>query len=137
MPPQRVQRMVQYSHPPRPVRPGMIFSTTRPALHCGQLDSTGGGRSDRFCSSSNRGMAHSEITRLEAIDVVLGMRDRLFGIGPGEPDFERCKRQAVDDNRFLVGAPDPRVPKTLAGLKGFDVKSVVEGGHVALRVPLD
>src|SRR5438445_9864925 len=35
MPPQRVQRMVQYS---APARPGMMRSTARAALHCGQFD---------------------------------------------------------------------------------------------------
>src|SRR5438477_8764650 len=98
MPPQRVQRMVQYSHPPRSARPGMMLSTTRPALHCGQLDGAGGAGGERVGSTSNRGMScselvHSGITRLETIDVVLGVRDRLFGIGPGESDFERGKRQ--------------------------------------------
>src|SRR6266705_2217540 len=128
MPPQRVQRMVQYSQPPRLLRPGMMLSTTRPALHCGQLDRTGGG-DDGLCSASNRGMAHSEIPRLAAIDVGFCVRDRVFRSGPGEADFERCKRQAVDDDRFLVGALDPGVPKTLSGLERFDVKAVISAGH--------
>src|ERR1700754_3497158 len=108
MPPQRVHRMVQYSHPPRPARPGMMLSTTRPALHCGQADVTGGGGGGdrRLCP------------------------DSLFGMGPGETDFERRKRQAVDHDRFLVGALDSRVPKTPSGLKGFDVKAAVESVHV-------
>ena len=35
MPPQRVQRMVQYSEP---VRPGMMRSTASRPLHSGQVD---------------------------------------------------------------------------------------------------
>src|SRR5207244_1485997 len=74
MPPQRVQRMVQYSQPPRPTRPGMIFSTARPPLHCGQADRPGGG-------------------------------------GPG-------------------------IPQPLTRLEGLDVKTVVEAGHLGLRILL-
>ena len=69
----------------------------------------------------------------KAIDMGLGMRDRFGWIGPCESDFECGKRQAVDDDRFLIGAPDPGVPQARSGLKGFDVKPVVIAGHFVLR----
>ena len=47
MPPQRVQRMVQYS---APARPGMMRSTASAALQSGQAESTG--VAARVCSGS-------------------------------------------------------------------------------------
>src|SRR5436190_11462428 len=132
MPPQRVHRMVQYSHPSRPAWPGMMLIITRPALHWGQLDRMGGPTGGRCCVSS-RGMAGPEIARLEAINMVLGMRDRFGGIRPGEADLERGKRQAVDDDRFQIGPPDPGVPQACSGLEGFNAKAVVIAGHLVLR----
>src|SRR4051794_3639362 len=132
MPPQRVHRMVQYSHLSRPVRPGMMLITTRPALHCGQLDRMGGPTRGRWPVSS-RGIAGSEIARLEAIDMVLGVRDRIGGVGPGEADFEGGKRQAADDDRFLIRPPDSGVPQACSGLEGFNAKAVVIAGHLVLR----
>src|SRR6476620_8730981 len=132
MPPQRVHRMVQYSHPPRPARPGMMLITTSAALHCGQLDRRGG-CAGGLCPVSSRGMAVPEIAGLEAIDMMLGMRERFGGIGPCEADLERGKWQAVDDDRFLIGPLDPGVPQAASGLEGFDVKALVIAGHFMLR----
>src|SRR4051794_19579392 len=132
MPPQRVHRMVQYSHPPRLARPGMMLITTRPALHCGQLDSMGG-PADRRCPVSSCGIARPKIAWLEAIDMVLGVRDRVGRIGPCESDFECGKRQTVDDDRLLIGPLDPGMPQARSGLKGFDLKAVVIAGHFVLR----
>src|SRR5258705_10174973 len=78
-------------------------------------------------------MAGPEIAGLEAIDMILGMRDRFGGIGPCEADLQRGKRQAVDDDRFLIGPLDPGVPQAASGLEGFDVKAVVIAGHFMLR----
>src|SRR5258707_15005329 len=78
-------------------------------------------------------MAGTKIAGLEAIDMVLGMCDRFGGIGPREADFERGKRQAIDDDRFLIGPLDPGVPQAVSGLEGFDVKAVVIAGHFMLR----
>jgi hypothetical protein len=49
MPPQRVQRMVQYS---APARPGMMRRTESEALQSGQLESTG--VACRVCSGRGR-----------------------------------------------------------------------------------
>lgn len=51
MPPQRVQRMVQYS---APARPGMMRSTESAALQSGQLSSTGVARN--VCSGEGSEM---------------------------------------------------------------------------------
>src|SRR4051812_50168888 len=107
MPPQRVHRMVQYSHLSRPVRPGMMLITTRPALHCGQLDRMGGPTRGRWPVSS-RGIAGSEIARLEAIDMVLGVRDRIGGGGGGATDFGTGKQAAGAEARGPVGPPHTR-----------------------------
>src|SRR6476620_6651344 len=68
IPPQHVHRMVQYSHAPRPARPGMMLITTSAALHCGQLDGRGG-CAGGLCPVSSRGMAGPEIAGLEALDM--------------------------------------------------------------------
>src|SRR6516225_8760443 len=116
MPPQRVQRMVQYSDPSRP---GITRMTARPPRHSGQSV-----RILRESGVISRGlnlvMTGSSLTRLggldvvglgpavlEAVDMVLGVSDRGVGIRPGKTDFERGEGIAVDDQRFLVRAPDP------------------------------
>src|SRR3954453_20138100 len=131
MPPQRVQRMVQYSHPPRPTRPGMMRITTRPALHSGQCDMTP--PDDGMVSVSIR-MRHRLGLEPKAVDMALGIRDRLIGIAPGEADIECGERDAVDHHRVLIGTADSRVPQAFTRFEGFNVKAVVEAGHLALRV---
>src|SRR5437763_11488240 len=128
MPPQRVQRMVQYSQPPRPARPGMIFNTTSPALHSGQADIAG--PAETVGSTSIRGIGYSLAAQHEAVDMALGVRDRLFGIVPGKADIEGGKGNAVDHHRLLVGPADPRVPQPFSRLEGFDVKTVIEAAHL-------
>src|SRR5262249_13612883 len=93
MPPQRVQRMVQYSQPPRPARPGMIFSTVKPPLHSGQAETTGW---TALGSASMRGMGRSLAAQPGPVDVVLGVGDGSFRIVPGKTDIERGKGNAVD-----------------------------------------
>src|SRR5712691_12518156 len=66
---------------------------------------------------------------LEAIDMVLGVRDRGLLIGPGEADLQRRKRMAADDDGPLIRAPDPGVPQAAAGLEGFDVIAVIKACH--------
>src|SRR5207245_11750366 len=136
MPPQRVQRMVQYSQPPRPARPGMILSTTSPPLHCGQAESTATAGSTSI-SDMRYSLGCSLAAQAEAVDVALGIRNRLFGIVPGKADVERGKGDAVDHDRLLIRPADPRMPQTLAGPEGFNVKAVVKAGHPPLRVPHD
>src|SRR5689334_23746979 len=85
MPPQRVQRMVQYSQPPRPARPGMIFSTARLALHSGQAERAG--RAEP--AGSVRGIGRSLTTaQPDTVDMALGVGDRRFRIVPGKADVE-------------------------------------------------
>src|SRR5262245_23086024 len=131
MPPQRVQRMVQYSQPPRPARPGMIFSTVMPPLHSGQAECTGWAAA--VGSASMRGMGRSLAAQPGAVDMALGVGDGSFRIVPSKADIEGCKGNAVDDDRLQVRPADPRMPQALAGLEGFDVKTVVKAGHLALR----
>src|ERR1700752_2395987 len=135
MPPQRVQRMVQYSQPPRPTRPGMIFSTARPPLHCGQTDSTGVGES--VGTTSIRCIGRSLAAQTEAVDMALGVGDGLFGFVPGKADVEGGERDAVDHDRLLIGPADPRMPQAFPRLEGLDVKTVLEAGHLALRILLE
>src|SRR5215475_12939638 len=139
MPPQRVQRKVQYSQPPRPARPGMILSTTSPPLHSGQADSTGSAATAGSTSISGirRSEGRSLAAQPEAVDMVLGVGDCFFGAGPGEADIEGGKRNAVDHKRLLVGPADPRMPQAFPRLEGFDVKTVIKARHLGLRVLLD
>ena len=65
----------------------------------------------------------------EAIDVVLGVRNRGVAIRPGEADFHGRKQHAVDGNRAEIGAADTGVLKSLAGFEGFNVKAVVDRRH--------
>src|ERR1043166_4944561 len=135
MPPQRVQRMVQYSQPPRPARPGMIFSTARPPLHCGQLDSTGLG--EAVDTSSSDGIGGSLAAQPETIDMALGVGDGFFGIVPGKADIKGREGDAVDHDRSLVRPADSRMPQALPRLEGLNVKTVVEARHLGLRILLD
>src|SRR5215813_839012 len=127
MPPQPVQRMVQYSQPPRPTRPGMIFSTARPPRHSGQADITGFWEAADTTSSD--GIGCSLAAKAETIDMALGVGDGLLRIVPGKADVDGGERDAVDHHRPLVRPADPRMPQALARLEGFDVKTVIEARH--------
>src|SRR5215831_9310424 len=64
-----------------------------------------------------------------AIDMLLGVGDGRVLIGPGEADFDLGKQRAIDEQRFQIGPPDPRVPQSAAGFEGFDVKAIVMECH--------
>jgi hypothetical protein len=68
---------------------------------------------------------------LEAVDMLLGMRDRRILVEPGKADFEGGKRAAVYDDGQVVRTADPGVPQTPTGLEGLDVVTVVKMCHGA------
>src|SRR6185437_4595440 len=66
---------------------------------------------------------------LEAVDVMLGVRDGGVRVVPGEADFECGEGVAVDDEGALVGAADAGVPEAAAGFERLDVVTLVKAGH--------
>jgi hypothetical protein len=126
IPPHFVHRIVQYSEP---ARPGMMRTTLRRASHCGQLVRTMagglvpvsgmGGFPQRFDINASL---------VEIVDAGLGVRHRRIGIGPGETDFERRKRNAIDDDRLSVRPPDPGVPQAFSSLESLNRKAVIIHG---------
>src|SRR5215210_142410 len=62
---------------------------------------------------------------LEAVYLSFCILDRGFGIGPCEADFECSKRNAVDNDRLPIGAPNPGVPQPSPSLEGFDYEAVI------------
>src|SRR5579863_3380929 len=127
MPPHRVQRMVQYS---APARPEMTRRRRNWPSQSGQWDRTSSGE-----LASNSYMAGSPLffdndgALVEIVDATFGVRDRRARIGPGETDFQLGKRDAVDDDWFIVRTPDPGVPEAPASLESLDLKAAVV--HVA------
>jgi hypothetical protein len=118
--------------------------TTRRVSHSGQLDRTvadGSGvgsvaGSHMECGYSRIRLASSRKFRLrhlterraslvEVVDLSPRIRNRRIGTGPREADFERGKQNAIDDDRFLIRAPDPGMPQTLSGLEGLNLKAVI------------
>src|ERR1019366_4626896 len=127
MPPQRVQRMVQYSDPARPV---MTRRTLSWPSHSGQVDRTAAG--DLVSQSCMGGFpfwldVHAAL--VEIVDAGLCIRDRRIGVGPGETDFQFGKRNPVDHHRLQIRPSDPGVPEAGSGLESLDLKAVVI--HVA------
>ena len=54
---------------------------------------------------------------LEAVDVVLGVRDGGVGVAPGETDFKGGEGVAADHQRAVVGAADAGVPQIASGFE--------------------
>src|SRR3569623_1225828 len=142
MPPQWVQRIVQYSDP---ALPPITRSTVSSPSHSGQLDSTERAYMRASgCDSSilvGKKAGSSLVTALsrnssvafgppaEAVDMVLGIGNRRVGVGPGEAELHGRKQLAVDGNGAEIGAADAGMPEVLARLERFDVIAVVKGRH--------
>jgi hypothetical protein len=118
--------------------------TTRRVSHSGQLDRTvadGNGvgsvaGSHMECGYSQitlgssrkfrlRRSPDSRVSPVEVVDLSPRIRNRRIGTGPREADFERGKQNAIDDDRFLIRAPDPGMPQTLSGFEGLNLKAVI------------
>jgi hypothetical protein len=144
MPPHLVHLSVQYSDPDLPAMTRRIASG---ALHCGQLDSTAAeGDWVGSASVSSMGCGHFPVgsscgslplrhlvcrvsPELEPLDLNFGIRDGGSGISPCEADFERGKRNPVDDDGLPIRPPDAGVPQTCSSLERFDLKAIM--GHWA------
>src|SRR5579859_7716188 len=121
MPPQRVQRMVQYS---APARPPITRSTRSWPSQSGQLDRTSAEEFDLVSYMSRPPLLlRHHGSPVEVIDAGLGVGDGGLGVRPGEADLELGKRDAVDDDGFGVLAADSGVPKSLAEFKSVDFKA--------------
>src|SRR5271167_4327359 len=127
MPPHLVQRMVQYS---APARPPMTRRTRNWPSQSGQLDRTSAGElaSESYMAGLPL-ILHDHRSLVEIVDTGLRIGDRRVRIGPGKPDFQFGKRDAVDDDGLIIRAPDPGVPKAFSSLERLDLKAVIV--HVA------
>src|SRR5271169_1019743 len=127
MPPHRVHRMVQYSEP---ARPPITRRTSNWPSQSGQFDRTSAGK-----LASNSRMAGLQLlfddhaSLVEIVDTGLRVGDRRVRIGPGETHFQFGKRDAVDDDRLIIRAPDPGVPEASSSLESLDLTAVIV--HVA------
>src|SRR6266403_1559797 len=68
--------------------------------------------------------------QLELVDLGLRVRDGGLGVVPGKADFERGKRNAIDDHGVQVRPPDTGVPKAFSSLESLDFKAVMVALHV-------
>jgi hypothetical protein len=61
----------------------------------------------------------------QPLDLILRIRDGVVGIMPCEADFERGKRNPVDDEGLHIRPLDPGVPQTRSSLERFDLKAIM------------
>src|SRR5579863_1655855 len=122
MPPHRVQRMVQYSAPARPL---MTRSKRSWPSQSGQWERTSSGELASNSCMAGVPLFFDDRALVEIIDPGLGVRDRRARVVPRETDFQFVKRDAVDDDRLEIRTPDPGVPEAPSSLESLDLEAVI------------
>jgi hypothetical protein len=66
----------------------------------------------------------------ELVDLSFRIRDCGLGVEPCKADFERRKRNAIDDHGFQIRPPNPGVPQAFSSLESLDFKVVMVALHL-------